>query len=55
MNKKQLQNLTRHEFDLLKLTGFLWEFYPNAPESYDELTRQGKETGKVCGDITGRY
>ena len=48
MAQKQLKDLTKHEFNLLKLMGFLWEFYPNAPETYDELKRKRKEIRKVC-------
>lgn len=48
MAKKRLNDLTEYEFNLLKLVGFLLEFYPDAPETYDELKRKRKETRKVC-------
>lgn len=34
---KKLTDLTIIEFNELKDSGMLWEFYPNAPEFYDEI------------------
>ena len=41
MNKKNkpLEKLTKEEFNGLKKMGFLWEFYPNAPEFYKEIKK----------------
>ena len=36
--KKRLEDLSIDDFDLLKKTGMLWEFYPDAPETYNEIT-----------------
>lgn len=34
---KKLSELTRKQFELLKITGFLFEFYPDAPDDYDDI------------------
>jgi hypothetical protein len=39
---KTIQELTRHEFDTLKNMGFLWEIFPNAPMSFDEIKKMNK-------------
>ena len=35
--KKPLKKLKRKEFELLKSMGFLWEFYPDAPDAYEKI------------------
>ena len=37
--KKKLTELTEKEFFTLKATGMLWEFYPEAPFSYDDIKK----------------
>ena len=34
---KQLKDLTEKEFNNLKNIGMLYEFYPDAPETYEEI------------------
>jgi hypothetical protein len=34
----KLQQLTRGDFEELKKWGMLWEFFPNAPQNYDDIT-----------------
>jgi len=41
--KLSLEKLTEKEFNLLKNNGILYEFYPDAPEFYYQITRR-----KVC-------
>ena len=36
---KKLEDLTEHEFNTLKKMGFLWEFFPDAPELYKSIVR----------------
>ena len=38
--KKKLTDLTEHQFNKLKEMGHLWEFYPDAPETYKELKKR---------------
>ena len=33
---KKLEDVTLEEFESLKQSGMLWEFYPDAPENWDE-------------------
>ena len=37
---KSLLALGKSEFNKLKKAGFLWEFYPDAPEFYEELIKE---------------
>lgn len=37
--KKELKDLSFDDFDLLKKTGMLWEFYPEAPNSWNDIKR----------------
>lgn len=37
--RKNLSELTEEEFKRLKGTGFLWEFYPEAPEFYKDIKK----------------
>lgn len=37
MTKKKLVDLTNEEFNKLKELGLLWEFYPDAPSTYQEI------------------
>jgi hypothetical protein len=34
---KRLTDLTEEEFNKLKEMGFLWEFYPDAPELFKDI------------------
>jgi hypothetical protein len=34
---KKLEDLTLEEFELLKQSGMLWEFFPEAPLFFDEI------------------
>jgi hypothetical protein len=34
----KLQQLSKGDFDELKKWGMLWEFFPNAPDNYDDIT-----------------
>ena len=36
-NKKDLKDLSFDDFDLLKKSGMLWVFYPDAPENYEQI------------------
>lgn len=36
---KKLEKLTKREFNKLKEMGYLWEFYPNAPETWEKIKR----------------
>ena len=40
MSQKPLYELTEYEFNTLKEMGFLWEFYPQAPETYEILKKE---------------
>lgn len=35
----KLNQITKRDFDELKKWGMLWEFYPDAPEFYEEIKR----------------
>lgn len=37
--KLKLEELTEIEFKLLKNNGLLWEIYPEAPETWDEVQK----------------
>lgn len=47
--KKTLEELTKHEFDILRTMGLLWEFYPKAPNSYNQIKRN-KEDARIGKD-----
>jgi len=34
---KKLNELTKEEFEKLKLSGMLWELFPEAPEFYEDI------------------
>ena len=38
-NKPELKELTEKEFNILKNLGMLWEFYPEAPEFWNQIKR----------------
>jgi hypothetical protein len=44
--KKTLDQLTKKEFEALKESGMLWEFYPEAPEFHREI-RAKKQPKKM--------
>lgn len=35
--KKALHELNRAEFESLKSSGLLWEFYPDAPDVWEDI------------------
>lgn len=39
---KTTQDLTEYEFNTLKDMGFLWEFFPDAPASFQEIKKTNK-------------
>ncbi|MBC8410414.1 MAG: hypothetical protein H8E12_17085 [Rhodobacteraceae bacterium] len=39
-SKKELKELSLSEFNKLKEIGWLYEFYPDAPDKYDEIPRK---------------
>ena len=43
---RQLSDLTEEEFEILKKMGFLYEFYPDAPEFHWQING-GSETGLI--------
>lgn len=48
---KQLKELSKEEFIVLKNTGMLWEFYPEAPDTWENLHFKNKnETTKLYYD-----
>jgi len=46
--KKPLKKLKRKEFELLKSMGFLWEFYTDAPDTYEKIHRDKRKKDKSC-------
>lgn len=38
-NKKSLESLSEKDFNILKKSGFLWEFYPDAPSNYKDIIK----------------
>ena len=38
--KRKLEDLTLYEFEMLKSMGFLWEFYPDAPNTFNEIKKE---------------
>ena len=34
---KRKKKLTKEEFEKLKASGMLWEFYPEAPEFFEDI------------------
>lgn len=41
--KKKLENLTKKEFEKLKASGMLWEFYPEAGETWKGTQKKKKK------------
>lgn len=46
--KKQLTELTKQEFNTLKQMGFLWELFPEAPEKFEEITKDTNDIQINC-------
>ena len=44
--RKEIEELTREEWDKLKSTGMLWELYPEAPDTYEHI---GYDMCPDCG------
>lgn len=38
-NKPKLHELSKEEFNMLKNIGMLWEFYPEAPEFWEDIQK----------------
>ena len=38
-NKKELKDLSFDDFDLLKKSGMLWEFFPESPDNWNEIKK----------------
>jgi len=36
-NNTKIQQLSKNDFEELKRWGMLWEFYPDAPEKYEDI------------------
>lgn len=41
--KKPLSELTKSDYETLKLTGLLWEIYPDAPDTYEGIMSKHDE------------
>lgn len=37
---KKITDLTKKEFDTLKAMGFLWELYPKAPDTWEQIKKK---------------